>query len=210
MKKLLVLGAVSLVLISSAVFASTTKTVEHAIPLDGVQHIEVNNGVGTITIRRTGGRIEADSLAALEVEFDGEKSGWLSRDKDVSDMDVEIQRNGDTLVIRFEEDDVNAEFVLEIPDPERLSINLGVGEITAQTGYTHVDANLGVGDINIESLSEAVSTVAMDVGVGDVQVTGATHSSSSRAMVSESITAEGTGEYRIRVEVGVGDARVSL
>lgn len=210
MKKLIMTSVAAAVLFSVPALADSFKATEQEISLDGIEHIEISNGVGEVNIRRTGDRISSSSMMQLEVEFDGENGGIFNRDKDVSDMEVTVERNGSTLTITFEEDDIEADFDIEMPDPERLSIDLGVGAIDANTGYSHVDVDLGVGDVTINSMAEAVSTVAIDVGVGDAHVSGASNISSTRAMVSEEITAEGNGEYRIRVDVGVGDAKVRL
>ncbi|RTE85832.1 MULTISPECIES: hypothetical protein [Gammaproteobacteria] len=210
MKKVILTSVAAAALLSTSAFADTIKVTEQEISLDGIEHVEIKNGVGEINIRRTSGSIESGSVMLLEVEFDGENGGFFGRDKDVSDMEVEVERNGSTLTIRFEEDDIEADFDIELPDPERLSIDLGVGAIDADTGYSHVDVNLGVGDILINSMLEAVSTVAIDVGVGEADVSGGTNTSSTRAMVSEEVTSEGNGQYRIRIDVGVGDAKVRL
>ncbi len=68
---------------------------------------------------------------------------------------------------------------------------------------------LGVGEIRVIVDDTEYRSIDLDVGVGETLIRGfenAVHS--EREIVSDSARYNGNGEFRIDIEVGVGEARV--
>lgn len=209
MKKFILLLATTLTLSLGAVasFASNEKSIQHQADMTGVERVEISNGVGTITLRRADSSVNHMQLTGT---LEGRRSGILRRQKDVSNMDVSVTRRGNRLFIEFQEDNVNADLNIVLPDPEHLIISLGVGTIEGEIGYSRLEVNLGVGDLTLIGLNSAAGRVEMATGVGDASLRGATEASHKRALVAANVEGKGDGTHSIQISVGVGDASITL
>ncbi|WP_113907698.1 hypothetical protein [Aliidiomarina celeris] len=208
MKKILLLVAACLTFASvgTSAWAADEKSVSHSESMHGIEHVEISNSVGTITLIQDN---NSDSLM-VNATLEGKKSGWFRGNKDVDNLDITLTRRGNRLVIEFNEDKVNADMEIRMPAPEQLTISLGVGTIEGELGDSNVVISLGVGDVNMSAAKSSAGRIEMNTGVGDASVSGATQASHQRAMVTASVEANGDGARSIEVSVGVGDAKIAL
>jgi|GEM_PF-388714 len=185
--------------------AATEVTRHHAIDTAGVTKVEIKNGVGAIYISPT----DSETLSA-EVFIEGSRSGLLRRKADVSGFDIEVERSGNTLKLTFGENNTKADWHIQLPLVDSLSVDLGVGHIDIEVLDTGVTVNNGVGDVTVQTALKYVGDVSVNTGVGNARISGAPGAESKRSIVSERSSAIGEGNKRINVEVGVGDAHVKL
>ena len=75
---------------SGTSYANNEASVNHEISLADINHVVLNNSVGSIYVSEG-----EDDYMQLRVEFEGKRSGMLRRVKDVSDVDVTIHGGQD-------------------------------------------------------------------------------------------------------------------
>lgn len=181
----------------------TTKRVEHQISVAQQTQFEIRSGVGRIDLRYAD-----QAYISVDVEFEGKSSGFLRRKRDVSTADIRIKETRDSIELRFNEDNINANWVITAPAFARSRIDLGVGSIHSDYFTGDMIVKLGVGDVDASLDSTQLKHFEAEVGVGGVNVNTIPNWVSERHIVSEKGTATGPGEHTFRVEVGVGDIRV--
>jgi hypothetical protein len=110
----------------------------------------------------------------------------------------------------MEEDDTNSEWTVQLPVVAITYIDFGVGEIGGLFGATKLSVELGVGEVDVELPAASAGDIEISVGVGDADLRGATDEDKDSAFVSQDIHGRGNGDKEINLEVGVGDAIVTL
>jgi hypothetical protein len=200
----------AIVLASGAAFATDKDNShyvlrEYTIPLDDIDEIELHASVGSVEILPH----DANEVR-LVLEIEGQRSGWLRRRHDVSNIELEHDVRGHRLVLRQTEEDTKTEWTVRMPAVARTTLNLGVGEIDADLGATKLLVKLGVGDADVTLPAASTGEVDIDVGVGNANLRGANSVDGKRAIVSETVRGHGNGALDARVKVGVGDASVWL
>jgi len=108
-----------------------------------------------------------------------------------------------------EQDNVQLEWQVKLPRLSSIDLELGIGEIKGRIESSDLDIDLGIGDIKLTLIGD-VKSINMDVGVGDTKITGANHSSSERAIVTSSSSAQGNGQARINIDAGIGDVHLTI
>jgi len=201
------LMALSLFLPTCAIHAADTQVRNHRFDVSGVEEISLDGGVGEMTIVRSTG----DELV-VELEIQSERN-WLGRYRDIDDVDVIISRRGERLHVEVNESDLDnleLNWRVELPAVARTTVNLGVGQLIAETGDTNLRVELGVGEARIEIPRQSTGRIDASVGVGSIHMDGVHDMVSRRAFVSESIYAYGDGVRDAHVDVGVGEISVVL
>lgn len=187
--------------------AATSVTRNNSVDVTDVEEIVLDGGVGSMKIETTTG-------TELQVELEiGADRNWWSRRRDVDDIDLKISRSGNRLTIEVKEhdlDDLELHWRIALPDVERTSINLGVGQIIADVGNTELNVDLGVGEARISAPLQHAGRIETSAGVGDASISGGTDTVNDRAFVSANARSRGAGSRDVNVQVGVGDASVSL
>lgn len=183
--------------------SGASKQIEHQISVAEQHQLVIHNSVGSLDIRYA-----EQPYVSVEVTFEGQRSGVLRRKTDVSNMDIAINQNNRKLELRFEENNVNARWVVVAPAFAAIHIQQGVGSIESQHFSGNTTIKLGVGDVEIWLDPNLLADLDARVGVGAVSTQGLNDTRSNRRVVSESVTASGNGEYKLAAEVGVGDIRV--
>lgn len=186
-------------------YANNEASVSHEISMADINHVVLNNSVGSIYVSEG----EGDHMQ-LRVEFEGKRSGMLRRVKDVSDADVTIQERRGVLTVSFGEKNVEATWYVTMPSVAKLNVDLGVGMADISVSATAVMLDVGVGDGKVTGKLEYAGALNADVGVGAATIHGGQDVRSSRAIVAETSSGRGNGEYPISVSVGVGDAGIRL
>lgn len=206
-KKLVLMsvGVMLMTILVTTAHADDRVVRNHSFDMDGIEEVEFSNSVGAIDIVQGNGK---EMRVVLEIEAD--KKGFFHRRVDVDDMDLEMRKRGDTLFLNFREDDVKAQWTVEMPAVRRTILEVGVGEIRLELGDTDLDVELGVGEVNVLAPEKSVGRINLHVGVGDASVRGAEVLDSESAFISQSIRAQGKGDNDLEVDVGVGDVSVRL
>lgn len=187
--------------------AATSVTRNHSIDVTDVEEIVLEGGVGSMKIETTTG-------TELQVELDIEADrNWWGRRRDVDGIDVEISRSGNRLTIEVNEhdlDDLELHWRVAMPEVEKTSINLGVGQIIADVGNTELNVDLGVGEARISAPLQHAGRIETSAGVGDASISGGNDTVNDRAFVSANARSHGAGSRDVDVQVGVGEASVAL
>lgn len=183
---------------------SVTRT--HRFDLKGVSEVEIRNGVGRVEIIPATG----DEMSVI-LDIEANRHGHFFRPRrDVSGLDLESRERGDTLILEFEEHDVSADWVVEMPRVDRTDIDVGVGEVRLEIENTELDLRVGVGEVRVEAPVASVGKVRLNTGVGDASLRGGEVLDDRSSFISKHVRGEGEGDLSLDVEVGVGDISVRL
>src|SRR5690554_6625470 len=192
-------------LLASPVFGAV-KPVHHEIELNGIRHIDISHSVGNIHIVPA----TDSNTAQLEATIKGRSKGWFRGIKDVTDTDFVISKRGDTLYIKFDQDNTEATFTLTIPMIEQLSIHLGVGNVSGALYIAKTDINIGVGNADLTASLATTGYITMNTALGHTHVKATQQQNTTRAVVTSSVKARGEGGYPLDVNVGVGNSSLNL
>lgn len=192
--------------VSTFAMAANFKTITQSIEAEDLDELRVAFSVGELEIDVWDG-----DTVELEIELRAERS-WLTwRRKDVEDVELEVRRNGDSLLLEIDEDKLNQSWVLKVPESLAIEIELGVGEVSIDGLNNNLMADLGVGEFSIKTSTDDYDFIRASVGVGDATLRGfGSGSENERSFVSADANYQGSGEYQIEVEVGVGEVLVRL
>lgn len=105
---------------------------------------------------------------------------------------------------------MSADWVIRIPDLDRISIELAVGTVEIVDINSEFDIQVGVGTIDIETSRASTGRITASAGVGDTRVRGASDTESQRVLVSSDTSGSGDGDMDLSADVGVGDVRIAL
>jgi len=211
--------------------AATTRTLADEVPAAGIERLQLESGVGDVEIVAS----DRDTVA-LEVVLKPRRGGIFSSmtraEREVDEARLEVTTDRGTLSLsiasssserRFEE-----RWSVQVPARLALDLTVGVGDVQVRGAAGGVTLESGVGDV---LLGVAGGDVALEVGVGDVAVTAPADgygrvdcsggvgegrvtvrgtTVEGGGFVGHSTTWKGDGPARLKLEVGVGDARVTL
>lgn len=178
---------------------------EYSYDLSGIEAIEIKASVGSLRIVQS-----TASEIRLVLEIEGNDRGWFAGNKDVSNVELISEVRDGGLILEQTEDDTNTEWTIQLPVVARTSIEMGVGEISAELGATALSVEMGVGDIDITAPESAVGRIDLSVDVGDASLRGANSQQADRKFISQDVTGNGGGMHDMRVELRVGDINVTL
>ncbi|RUO38666.1 hypothetical protein CWE13_03190 [Aliidiomarina shirensis] len=198
-------ASLSVLTLSTAASASDEVERYHEVSVADVNHVILKNGVGSVYVEQGEG-----SELTIRALFEGKRSGIMRRTKDVSDMDVAIRERNGVLSISFSENNVESTWHVTLPAVEKLDVDLGVGLVDVKVGATAVNIDLGVGDAKVEGLLSEAGAISADVGVGSASIRGGHDVKTKRAIVAETTSGRGDGEFSINIDIGVGDAGIRL
>ena len=204
MKKIIVILITMSVMCGFNAYAADRVNRVHTFELDDFDEVEINNSVASIDLRL----VEGNELR-VEVDIEGQER-FLRRDVDVDDVDVDVRMRGDKLILTINDEDVKADWYIEMPAVSDIEIDMGVGKINVEIGASNLEIDLGVGEIDIDAPLATVGEIEISAGVGDTTIRGISSVDESRVMISSESEAYGDGELSIDAEVGVGDITVRL
>lgn len=198
------LGFTFLISASGLAMATESATVQHQIEVTGQTHLVIDNGVGSIELRYS------DSpYVEVEVALEGKRSGWLRRKVDVSEMDIRQRISNDTIRLSFNEDNVNARFIVYAPSFAQTQMNLGVGQVSSRYFEGDLSISVGVGEAQVTLDPKQLGSVSASVGVGGIDTPGVNGFTVERRVVSATLGGHGEGDYRLSIDVGVGDINIA-
>jgi hypothetical protein len=108
--------------------------------------------------------------------------------------------------------DLEVRGTIVVPAGRELQVDMGVGELDIRGVSGRLDVDLGVGDVTVRMAAADVRSVSIDAGVGDttLRLPGGPVDDERSFVSSEIDWNEGRGAARVAVDVGVGDAVVTL
>jgi hypothetical protein len=212
--------------------AGDTRFLEGSVAADGLEAVRLEAGVGDIAIVAD---INIDEVT-VEVELKPRRGGFFSslkkaqREVDEAELRMDVSRGVLRLEIKSTSDDRHFEEHWNIVLPPRLAVDLelgvgdveirgltgtltaeiGVGEILAEAVSGDLGLEIGVGEATVRAAAADYGSVEGSGGVGDARLTVRGERISSSGFVGHSAEWTGEGEHTIEIEVGVGDARVTL
>lgn len=177
----------------------------------GLSRLDVELPVGALTLRSTDGQ-----QARIEMSVN---CGWRGNCERADRIELRVDRIGEMLMIRLENfpesvRSLSVDLSLEVPRTFALTLEHGVGDSEIIGLLGDIEVELGVGDVFVESPAGAFRSVSAEVGVGDADFRLGRSRAGERDgflfLANQVEWNEGTGDSRIEIEVGVGDAEVSL
>lgn len=205
-KRLAMSTAITLIIVAffiSVAQADSKVTRQHTIPADDVQRLTVQSNVGAIEIKHH----DKDEIY-VELALEGGRTGFFRRKQEVGNTDLTVSRDGNNLTLSFDEDGVNADWVIYTPQMDRVNLKLGVGNIRTESVEGALVISLGVGDVTVRTRASLVGHFEGDVGVGGITARGIENYTSSRRIVAETSNGRNSGSYDVQVDVGVGDIKL--
>ncbi len=101
--------------------------------------------------------------------------------------------------------------VFQVPRDLPLDVKMGAGDLEIRDLAEDVDVELGVGEVNLHLRNGDVGSVRMHVGVGDATLRQDGHTVEGSGWLGKKLHwTGGSGDGRVTVELGVGDAEVTL
>jgi len=232
MKKLIFVLAIVLVC-AVTVEAAGSKTLTRTVQADEIEALDLNSGIGDVTITARDGLDEV----TIEVVLTPRRGGIFSskrqaeRDVEAASLEAAVQRESLKLRIsptddedrRFEE-----KWIIEMPSRLAIKLEHGVGDVVIRAATAGIELDSGVGDVDVEA-AEGNITIDLGVGTAVVRAPAAFYATAEAAggvggarlmvlgeeiegggFVSHAASWSGDGSYRIEVSVGVGDAVIEL
>jgi hypothetical protein len=189
---------------ASSVYAATSKHISHRIDASTLESVEILIPVVQMEIEVYDG----DDVE-LEIDIHSQRRMWVFGRRNVDDIELEIDRDGNDLTLGINEKNLEQTWRVKIPRNLALNMNIGVGEVKLYKFANDLDVDLGVGEVSVLVDDLEYRSINLSVGVGETTIRGFEHSArSNRDLVSDSTHYNGSGEHRMDIEVGVGEARV--
>jgi hypothetical protein len=211
--------------------ASTTRTLEDALPAAEVEQVVIEVGVGDVEVTARDGDTVFIHIT-LKPRRGGLFSSMRRAEREVEMATLRSEVKGTSLRLKVESDSNERRFeehwTIELPDRLSLDLELGVGdvEIRGMSGGLKIEAGvsdmlveatsgdvtleLGVGDATVRAPAHAYRSATCTGGVGDARLEVRGERISSEGFVGHSASWTGDGDHTLKVEVGVGDANVKL
>ncbi|MBP7798383.1 MAG: hypothetical protein KA072_07155 [Thermoanaerobaculaceae bacterium] len=206
-----VLRILALCLIVAVPVAAEERILDLSRSVEGVTSVVVAAGVGDVEI--TGGA-DNDMLTA-RVELSPKRGFWGSRSRRaVERAELQVTAKGDTLTLRISPRDGDHSFgekwTLHLPARLRVSVDLGVGDVTVLDTSGDIKVGLGVGDVRIEGEHSDFGSIRASSGVGDTVLSTPDGREHGDGFVGHSLHQRGPGTSTIEVSIGVGDSMIRL
>ena len=181
------------------------KEIEQVIEAADLNVLSLDASVGSIKIKPS-----SDQQIHIYVKVT-EKEDWSLFSDSVEDVELKAKRHGDKLSLRLTDDDFGEEWIIELPKQTQLAIDLGVGSVNVTDITASINIDVGVGEIRVDSQAKYYATIELDSGVGAARISSNIGQvKSHRAMISETATWSGPGQYKMQIDVGVGEVSVRL
>jgi hypothetical protein len=181
------------------------------LPANGVERVVVDVPVGEVIIEGTN-----EAQIQIEVRLECDDRGGACEDLAQRVKVVYSREDGD-LTLRVKEwpksrnKGLEAHVRVEVPRDLPLKAHLGVGELSIASLVSGVEADLGVGELNITLPAAAVGSVTADTGIGEASLIAAGRRYESAGLVAREIRwTKGTGKARVEADCGVGEIDIKL
>ncbi|MEQ8955591.1 MAG: hypothetical protein RL120_15780 [Gammaproteobacteria bacterium] len=190
--------------LAAPAMAASSKRIEHTIDAANLNHIDFEISVAELDIEVYDG-----TTVELDVMLRAQRSWFLFGRRDIEDVELRIDTNGDSLEVILDENNIEQEWRVRLPVHLAVSMELGVGDVDINEFANDLRLELGVGSVQVDVVDMDFGTIHLQTGVGDSSIRGFDGGvDNERSIVGADSYYEGNGEYEIEIEVGVGDARV--
>ncbi|MEE4274014.1 MAG: hypothetical protein V2I67_20220 [Thermoanaerobaculales bacterium] len=212
--------------------AGSPRTIDGAVSADAITTTRLDAGVGDIIVTAVEGAAEITVSVRLEPRRGGFFSSMKKAQREVDEAELRMDVSKGVLRLEIETDSNDRHFeenwTIQMPARTDFNLDLGVGDVEVSGLRGTLNADIGVGDLVAENIRGDVN---LDIGVGEARVVGAAadygsvagsggvgdaklmvrgEKVSSSGFVGHSAEWTGDGEHFIEIEIGVGDARVTL
>jgi hypothetical protein len=181
------------------------------LPAGGVDKVVVDVPVGEVKIEGS-----PDQQVHLEVRLECDDRGGACEELSKRVKVVYSREDGD-LTLRLKEwpksrnKGLEAHVRVQVPRDLPLKAHLGVGQLSIAELESSVEADLGVGELDITLPAAAVGSVNADTGIGEASlVAGGRHYESAGLVAREIRWSKGTGKARVEADCGVGEIDIRL
>lgn len=191
--------------LSNTAAAASSKLIQQRIDAEDLVHVDFE-----ISIAQMGIEVYDGDVLELDLVIEADRDWWIFGRKDIDNVELKVDRNGEQLKLRLDDNDIQQEWVARLPAHLAVSMDLGVGEVEFTDFANDLNLGLGVGSMQL-SVADNVDfeSIHLNAGVGDTSVRGFDNGSDNeRSFVGADSWYHGDGEFVVEVEVGVGDARV--
>lgn len=207
MNKVAIIATSIALTLSASAYAEDEVTINQSFKIENQQELSIDFSVGAIEVRTYKG-----DTVEVDIELKQEKSGFsFFGGTSLDDIDLDVKDGEQRLSLRINEDDINQTWVVKVPEGLDLDIDLGVGDVQLMNISDSVRVDVGVGAAQVELSKDDYRRIELESGVGDTSILGFGNSViQERQIVTSSSLYRGQGEHSIRIDVGVGDAKVRL
>jgi hypothetical protein len=191
--------------LSNTAAAASSKRIQQRIDAEDLVHVDFEISIAQMDIEVYDG-----DVLELDLVIEADRDWWIFGRKDIDNVELEVDRNGEQLKLRLDDNDIQQEWVVRLPAHLAVSMDLGVGEVEFTDFANDLNLELGVGSMQLNVADNVdFESIHLNAGVGDTSVRGFDNGSDNeRSFVGADSWYHGDGEFVVEVEVGVGDARV--
>jgi hypothetical protein len=211
MAKVLPVVAIVLFLAAPAQSDDTIRSFERSFDARGLQSLVLDIPVAEMEIEGSrSDRIEVEVIVECE---------WRKRNCEelADEIDLVSRKWDDELTLEVEgmkkwrSLGVSLDIRVRAPASLRLELDVGVGDIEIYGFRNDVYVDVGVGEVDVEMDESLVRSVALDTGLGEVQMS-YTGGRLEAGGIFDNVLRwdEGSGPARLRLEAGVGEIDVRL
>lgn len=191
-------------LFSGPVLAASAKRIERSIDAGELARIDFEISVAEVDIE-----IHDGNTIELDIALEADRGWWIFGREDIDDVDLTLIDRGDRLTLVLDENNVEQEWRVRLPAHLAVSMEIGVGDVDIDGLANDLTLEIGVGAVQVDVADLDFDTIRLQTGVGDSSLRGfGRGTDNERHFVGADSFYQGDGEYRIGIEVGVGDARV--
>lgn len=191
----------------------TVRTIRQTFPVSGVERLALDLPVGEARILSEE-RDDVQVVFELRCEPDRKRCAELARD-----VTLESSTRGGRLALELHgfakgpRRDIVFAGVVRTPAGIALGVDMGIGELAIEGLTGDVEAELGVGEMDLRLPFDTIRAVSLAAGVGETNLhlpVGRHTSERSHLVGSETDWREGPGQADLEAEVGVGEVDVRL
>ena len=216
---------------TASVVTAAERTLSHTQSSEGIEIVAFDAGTGDFELVADSGET-IDITVTLTPRRGGLFSSLKDSEREVEQAVLRSKAVGKRLLLEIETESGDRRFEerWEVRLPSRCGVEIesGVGDVTLQgitggatlevgVGNVRVDApqgdifvDLGVGEAVVTAVAASYGPVKASGGVGDARIVASGDRIEGEGFVGHSTSWVGSGRHRIEIEVGVGDARVTL
>lgn len=142
---------------------------------------------------------------------ESQSQGWNIFSESIEDVELEVQQNNGELRLSLTDDNFGEQWKIELPKDAGLDLALGVGSVNIDGISSEIRVEVGVGDVKVIGLGKEFSAAKIESGVGGASISASSGEvKSRRTMTSETSNWHGSGQHQIVIDVGIGEASLSL
>ncbi|HXU33823.1 MAG TPA: hypothetical protein VN851_24905 [Thermoanaerobaculia bacterium] len=187
------------------------RTFTKTLPGAGVATLALDIPVGEIQVAAADGQD-----LQIEIRVTCARHHLASCTERAKKLTVTADRSGNRVLVRVPKSvgwgrGLGVKAFVTAPRQLAVKADLGVGELHIDGIAGNVTADLGVGEVHVTAPEAAVHSVSIETGVGEGHLIAAGRHWSSEGLFTRDINwSDGTGQARIAVDCGVGEAHVEL